>query len=193
MSETQSIQVPELGDFDEVEVIEVAIKPGDQVGVEDGLITLETDKAAMDVPSPYAGEITEVSVAVGDRVKAGDVIAKVQVADAAAVDDSASEDTTVVVTSGRDEARELRPSAAYSGAVDHKTELLVLGAGVAGYTAAFRAADLGMEVTLVERWPSLGGVCLNVGCIPSKALLHAAKVVDDAAGMAAHGITFGPP
>ncbi len=185
MSESTIIRVPELGDFDAVEVIEVHIKPGDQVNKEDSLITLETDKAAMDVPSPLSGRIIEVTTAVGDKVAAGDSVALIAVA----VEEAAAPE----IESHTEALPVVEKHSAYTGQVDRKCELLVLGAGVAGYTAAFRAADLGMDVTMVERWPSLGGVCLNVGCIPSKALLHAAKVIDDAAAMADHGITFSEP
>ncbi|MEM7083598.1 MAG: dihydrolipoyl dehydrogenase [Pseudomonadota bacterium] len=185
MSEPTIIQVPELGDFDEVEIIDVLVRPGDQVHKEDALVTLETDKAAMDVPSPFTGRLIEVSVKTGDKVSTGDTIALIAVS----VDEEQAPpvDEPTLTLPGAPEG------STYTGQVDNKCELLVLGAGVAGYTAAFRAADLGMDVTLVERWPSLGGVCLNVGCIPSKALLHAAKVIDDAAAMAHHGITFGAP
>ncbi|MFK8032098.1 MAG: dihydrolipoyl dehydrogenase [Gammaproteobacteria bacterium] len=191
MSESTIVKVPDLGDFDAVEVIEVLVKPGDHLSPEDPLVTLETDKAAMDVPSPYAGRVIEVSVKVGDSVSAGDTLALVAVAASEPKIDAEPEATPDF------EKTETLSAAAftstYTGNVDRKCELLVLGAGVAGYTSAFRAADLGMEVVMVERWPSLGGVCLNVGCIPSKALLHAAKVIDDAAAMKEHGITFGEP
>ncbi len=185
--------VPDLGDFSDVDVIEVLINPDDNVAIEEPLITLETDKASMDVPSTHAGTIVSVNVKVGDKVNAGDVIATLVVA----VADEADE--TVIIEP--DEKAELLAEAAAAaeaapqaqGAATLKTELVVIGAGPGGYSAAFRAADLGMEVILVERYPVLGGVCLNVGCIPSKALLHAAKVIDDAAAMAEHGIEFDTP
>ncbi len=204
MSERKEIRVPDIGDFKDVEVIEVLVKPGDAVAVEDALITLETDKASMDVPSPVAGSIAELTVQKGSRVSQGDVIAVVSVAEkvpaesaekarseaserAAANGLAAGEDT------GPAPARRAAPSADEGPAADVETDLVVLGAGPGGYTAAFRAADLGRDVTLIERWDTLGGVCLNVGCIPSKALLHAAAVIEEAAHMSKHGIVFGAP
>jgi dihydrolipoamide dehydrogenase len=168
---TTELKVPDLGDFADVEVIEVLVKEGDEVAVEDPIITLETDKASLDVPASHAGRIASMKVSVGDRVSTGDLMAEIESADQA------------------------RPAALSKPRSDatHNTELVVIGAGPGGYTAAFRAADLGMKVLLVERWPMLGGVCLNVGCIPSKALLHAAKVIDEAASMSEHGIHFARP
>lgn len=198
MANSLELVVPNLGDFDDVEVIEVLVNVGDVVAIEDALITLETDKATLDVPAAHAGTIGTINVSVGDRVNAGtsvvtlEIAADVQVADA-------SDDKTVLISP--DEQREIIAAAAQSQIATsdknpettHQADLVVIGAGPGGYTAAFRAADLGLQVTLIERWPMLGGVCLNVGCIPSKALLHAAKVVDEAAAMSAHGIKFGPP
>ena len=173
MSEKFTLTVPDLGDFADVEIIDVLVRPGDVLAVEDAVVTLETDKASMDVPTTRAGRIVSLAVKAGDRVSKGDVLLELEVSDADAPGDesiaAATEDST------------------------HTAGLVVIGAGPGGYTAAFRAADLGLDVTLVERWPVLGGVCLNVGCIPSKALLHAAKVIDDAEAMAAHGIRFGKP
>jgi dihydrolipoyl dehydrogenase len=209
VTEKVELKVPDLGDFSDVEVIEVLVAPGDTVAVEDGLVTLETDKAAMDVPASHAGRIVEVHVKAGDRVSTGDLVATVEVQEAAA--GSAGEPDNVpespAAAGGAEAAgpvafdQTLTMSAdeimaATKGApadATHSAELVVLGAGPGGYTAAFRAADLGLDVVLIESRDTLGGVCLNVGCIPSKALLHAAKVVDDAAAMAAHGITFGKP
>jgi dihydrolipoamide dehydrogenase len=159
------VRVPDIGDAKDVNVVEVLVKKGSEIKIDDPLITLESDKASMDVPSPVAGVVNSVELKIGDQVSAGSLVATVQVAQTAAV------------------------GAATPAAVD----LVVLGAGPGGYTAAFRAADLGLKVTLIERWPMLGGVCLNVGCIPSKALLHAAKVVEEAADMANSGIVFSPP
>jgi dihydrolipoamide dehydrogenase len=228
------IVVPDLGGFDEVPVIDVLVKPGDVVDVDTPLITLETDKASMDVPSTGAGKVVEVTVKRGDKVSKGSVIVRLEAADGAAAapapaasggasmreaarpesggdtvrmpapDMSARARAEAAQASAPSQARAAgdgsgapaKPQAAAPTKVesaDRKTQLLVLGAGPGGYTAAFRAADLGMQVTLVERWQSLGGVCLNVGCIPSKALLHAAKVIDEASAMAAHGISFGKP
>ncbi|MCW5575035.1 MAG: dihydrolipoyl dehydrogenase [Burkholderiales bacterium] len=200
MSETTEIRVPDIGDFKDVEVIEVAVKAGDAVNAEDTLISLESDKATMDVPSPVAGVVAEVKVKVGDRVSEGTVIASLQAkpagddrgsrgtADAASAGDaSGAVDTTPPAAAAARKA----PVAASNGGVS--ADVVVLGAGPGGYTAAFRAADLGLDTVLVERYPTLGGVCLNVGCIPSKALLHAAEVLSAAEEMAAHGIEFGPP
>jgi dihydrolipoamide dehydrogenase len=183
--------VPDLGDFTDVDVIEVLVQEGDEVAIEEPLITLETDKASMDVPSTHAGSIVSIKVKVGDKVNAGDVIASLVVSVA-----DEPEQTAIIEPDERAEilaraAAEATPQA--KGDATHKTQLVVIGSGPGGYTAAFRAADLGLQVILVERYPDLGGVCLNVGCIPSKALLHAAKVIDDAAAMADHGVTFGKP
>ncbi|MFQ6005041.1 MAG: dihydrolipoyl dehydrogenase [Woeseia sp.] len=193
MGNVNDLVVPDLGDFSDVDVIEVLVKLGDQVEVEDSLIVLETDKASMDVPATQAGRVTALHVAVGDKVSAGDPIVAVEVADEGGIE------KTMLMTPAEQQAaitaaaqvKEQAPKADSTHA--HSTELVVIGSGPGGYTAAFRAADLGLETTLVERYPDLGGVCLNVGCIPSKALLHAAKVIDDAARMGKHGIQFGVP
>jgi len=189
---TQDIRVPDLGNFADVPVIDVLVKVGESVEAEAPLITLETDKASMDVPTPVAGTIVEVCVGKGERVSKGSVIARIAVsADPTAsigVAAAASAPTTPVSA-----AVDLRIETGPVPGTDQHAPLLVLGAGPGGYTAAFRAADLGLEVTLVERGATLGGVCLNVGCIPSKALLHAAKVIDEAQAMAEHGIKFGTP
>jgi dihydrolipoamide dehydrogenase len=188
VSDTTPIVVPDIGDFDAVEIIEVLVAAGDEVAAEDAIVTLETDKATMDIPAPFAGRITELAVSVGDKVSQGDVLAYAEVSkDAAPAPEAATTATTAAPTAAAPAA------SAFHGDADRHAPLVVIGGGVAGYTAAFRAADLGMSVTLIERWPMLGGVCLNVGCIPSKALLHMAKVIDDAAGMVAHGIDFGGP
>lgn len=195
MSKSIDITVPDIGDFNEIEVIEVHVAPGDEVQLEDALITLESDKASMDVPAPMAGSITDVYIKPGDRVSEGSAIialipaGKVETADESK-EEVAAPVTTAPTPSAQTTAPESPPSAVTS---DSKTGLLVIGAGPGGYTAAFRAADLGMDVTLVERHASLGGVCLNVGCIPSKALLHAAKVIHEADAMAKHGIRFSSP
>jgi dihydrolipoyl dehydrogenase len=198
VTEPVKLTVPDLGDFADVEVIEVLVAPGDTVAVEDGLVTLETDKAAMDVPASHAGSIVSVEVRVGDRVSTGDVVATVQVA----TGDAPQPEPAAAPATEADPGSQTRTmtvdeiAAATSTALPrstHTAQLVVIGAGPGGYTAAFRAADLGLDVVLVERHDTLGGVCLNVGCIPSKALLHAAKVIDDAEAMAAHGVSFGPP
>jgi dihydrolipoamide dehydrogenase len=209
MASREQLRVPDLGEFSDVEIIEVLVAAGDSVDVEDPLVTLETDKASMDVPATAAGTIVSVEVEVGDRLNSGDLVAIVETAASAAPDETGEtpglEDeeesiATRVMTeaeiasaTGRTEAP--RPASAAPSERDatHSADLVVIGAGPGGYTAAFRAADLGLDVILIERYPNLGGVCLNVGCIPSKALLHAAKVVEEAREMADHGITFGEP
>jgi len=189
------LTIPDLGDFADVEVIEIVAAPGDVVAVEDPLITLETDKATMDVPAEKAGTIVSIDVKVGDRVSKGDPLVTIDLADdASAADASADEPAAANVEDTRKmSVPEIAAATKVTGEATHKAQLVVIGAGPGGYTAAFRAADLGMDVVLIERSPVLGGVCLNVGCIPSKALLHAAKVIDDAAAMADHGVVFGKP
>jgi dihydrolipoamide dehydrogenase len=174
------VKVPDIGDYKDVPVISVFVKPGDTVKAEDALIELESDKATMEVPSPSAGKVAEVKVKVGDRVAKGSVILTMEAEGAAAAEKPAAP------------AAAPAPKAAAGGGDIH-AELVVLGSGPGGYTAAFRAADLGLKVVLVERDPYLGGVCLNVGCIPSKALLHAAKVITETEEMAAHGLSFAKP
>jgi len=199
MANKTQLKVPDLGDFSDVEVIEVLVGPGDSVAVEDSLVTLETDKATMDVPASAAGTILSMEFSVGDKVNSGDVVASIEaledtsddtvlqpVADKSSTDNSAIDKTITIKPAADANQRDL-PDA------DHHAELVVIGAGPGGYTAAFRAADLGMNVILIERWPVLGGVCTNVGCIPSKALLHAAKVADEVREMSAHGLKFGEP
>lgn len=208
MTDTIQIKVPDIGDFSEVDVIEVQVQAGDEIAAEDSLITLETEKAAMDVPAPQAGKVAKVLVQVGDKVSEGDAIIELegaaddasnpasQAADesAAAASSAAQADAADASVPDESAAKPVAiPAGSYSGKVDQETELVVLGAGPGGYTAAFRAADLGVKTTLIERWPSLGGVCLNVGCIPSKALLHAAKVIEEAEAMGEFGVSFGKP
>jgi len=176
------IRVPDLGDSKGVTVVEVLVAVGGQIRIDDPLITLETEKASMDVPSPVNGTIATIEIKKGQEVSAGTLILTATIADAAAESARPSPPAAAAAVAPA-------PAARPSGAL----ELVVLGAGPGGYTAAFRAADLGLKVTLIERWPVLGGVCLNVGCIPSKALLHAAKVIEDAAEMAACGVAFAPP
>ncbi len=204
----REIACPDIGDFKDVLVIDVLVRPGEEIALDAPVVTLETDKATMDVPATVAGRVVEVLVTRGSKVSQGDVLARVDaVASAAAREGPVVGSSPAPVTSGA--AKPAAPgaptipgaakpamSAATAGpepAADREVQLLVLGAGPGGYTAAFRAADLGLRVTLVDRGPTLGGVCLNVGCIPSKALLHAAKVIDDARAMSAHGVTFGAP
>jgi dihydrolipoamide dehydrogenase len=205
--------VPDLGNFDEVAIVDVLIKPGDRIEVETPLVTLETDKATMDVPSTAAGTVLEVLAQKGGKIAKGGVIARIEAEAAApAAAPAAKPAASAAAPAARSPAPQSapapqRPATPAAPAVapkpsrplkpdvphDRDTQLLVLGAGPGGYTAAFRAADLGLKVTLVERWPMLGGVCLNVGCIPSKALLHAAKVIDEVEEMGHNGITFGRP
>ncbi|MDP6674441.1 MAG: FAD-dependent oxidoreductase, partial [Gammaproteobacteria bacterium] len=185
MSQLHDVRTPDIGEFDAVEIIEVHVSVGDRVAPEDSLITLESDKAAMEVPSPVGGIVEELCVELGDKVSEGDLI--IRVAGMVDGDSAAPEVAPPAVIAASVAARD------FTGHVDIETRLVVLGSGPGGYTAAFRAADLGLDVTLIERWPTLGGVCLNVGCIPSKALLHAAKVIDEAEEMAACGIQFGTP
>jgi dihydrolipoamide dehydrogenase len=195
------LAVPDLGGFKDVPVIDVLVSAGDTVEVDTPLITLETEKASMDVPAAAAGRVAEVLIKRGDKVSAGTLIARIETANAASAAPAAFAEPAASPPAARAAQEEtVRGSAAPVAAAsakeepaDRSTQLLVLGSGPAGYTAAFRAADLGLQVILVERWASLGGVCLNVGCIPSKALLHAAKVIEDADAMSAHGISFGAP
>ncbi len=195
MSKTIEVRVPDIGDFDTVEVVEVLIVPGDEVEFEQSLITLESDKASMEVPSTHAGIIQSVAVRPGDLIGQGAVIASLQVAAAPPTAKQAAGSTGTAESVASANPKPSAPAlvTAPAGDADVRAEVLVLGSGPGGYTAAFRAADLGKRVVLVERFPRLGGVCLNVGCIPSKALLHAAKVIDDAADMAPHGVHFGEP
>jgi len=190
------VKVPDIGDFKDVDVIEVNIKPGDTIEVEQALMTLESDKASIEVPSDTAGTVKEVKVKAGDKVSQGTVIAIVESADAGSAKEAPKE-------AAREPEKVAAPAAAkpaaapqagsFSGNADIECDMLVLGSGPGGYSAAFRSADLGMKTVLVERYATLGGVCLNVGCIPSKALLHTALVLDEAEALSAHGITFGKP
>ncbi len=188
MSDAIEIKVPDIGDFEGVDVIEVYVSPGDSVNVEDPLISLESDKATMDVPSPSAGVVTEVKVAVGDKVSEGSLIVVLQ----GAVAELPATTRNATSPAAEKERPAVTPIAPATPGDIH-AEVLVLGSGPGGYTAAFRAADLGKKTVLVERYPKLGGVCLNVGCIPSKALLHAAKVIAETKEMREHGVEFGAP
>ncbi|OGA18197.1 MAG: dihydrolipoyl dehydrogenase [Betaproteobacteria bacterium RIFCSPLOWO2_02_FULL_65_24] len=196
MNDTVEIKVPDIGDFKDIDVIEVLVKPGDAVEKETSLITVESDKATMEIPSPAAGVVKELKLKIGDKVSEGSLIMLLDVGAAA----SAPAPDAAAIPSGpplsKDAAAAMgmapAPVAAAAGA-DLHAEVVVLGAGPGGYTAAFRAADLGKKVVLIERYATLGGVCLNVGCIPSKALLHAAKVVTEAEAMSRSGIEFGKP
>ncbi len=192
MSPLSEVRVPDIGDFDDVPVIEILVSVGDEVAVEDPLVTLESDKATMDVPAPFAGVVSELSVAVGDRVSEGSLLLKLDGAGSA--DDGASSDGAAAAAEVVSEPPPPPPpSSSSSSDGDRDFQVVVLGSGPGGYTAAFRAADLGLRVALIERHEKLGGVCLNVGCIPSKALLHAARVIAETEEMATHGIAFGAP
>jgi len=192
------VKVPDIGDFTDIPVIEVLVKPGDTVKAEDSLVTLESDKATMDVPAPAAGVVKDLRVKVGDKVSQGTLILTLEAAAAAAPAKPAAPPAAPAAPKPTAAApvapQASAPGAAtYSGAVDIECEMLVLGAGPGGYSAAFRSADLGMKTVLVERYATLGGVCLNVGCIPSKALLHIAAVMDEVAALGEHGVAFGAP
>ncbi len=217
---SSNVTLPDIGDFKNVPVIEVSVSPGDVISVDDVILVLESDKATMDIPSPVAGTVAEVRIKPGDTVSQGDLILVMAEAAATGAPKPTVTDTTGpaagsasgVATSSHapGEGQAGYGSAATQGGTaaakvpapkgaapvsgeEMRAQVLVIGAGPGGYTAAFRAADLGQSVVLVERWPTLGGVCLNVGCIPSKALLHAAKVIDESHAMAAHGISFTAP
>src|SRR5688572_22930225 len=177
------VLVPDIGDFKEIEVIEVLVKPGDKIAKEQSLITLESDKATMEIPSPGAGVVKELRVKVGDKVSKGSPILVLE-GGAEAPKTEAPKPTPAAAPAPLD-----RGVAPKTGEYD--CDVVVIGAGPGGYSAAFRAADLGLKTVLVERYPTLGGVCLNVGCIPSKALLHTAAVMDAARALADHGISFG--
>jgi len=176
----EDINVPDIGDFDAVEVIEVLVAVGDKVNADDALITLESDKASMDIPSPSSGVVKDIKISVGDKVSKGGLILTLETQA-----QSSPASTPSTVTSEKVES--------FEGSSDEQADVVVLGSGPGGYTAAFRAADLGLKTILVEKHSTLGGVCLNVGCIPSKALLHAAKVIDEAEDFKSHGISFDKP
>ena len=203
---TQEVQVPDIGDFKDVPVIQVFVKPGDVVKPEDPLVSLESDKATMDVPSPAAGTVKEVKIKVGDRVSKGRAILVLETAEAGAPakPPAGGSPETAPATPQRPSAapavakpaeppRAAAPADTYRGQVDLETGMLVIGSGPGGYSAAFRAADLGLKTALVERYSTLGGVCLNVGCIPSKALLHVARVIDEVEEVSHFGVSFGKP
>jgi len=191
MSKIVNVEVPDIGDFADVDIIEVLVSTGDIIAKEDPLITLESDKASIEIPSPSAGTVKEVLVNVNEKVNQGSLILKLEVTEG---------DSAPVEQSPENKIEEEQPAeaapptpASFDGDSDLHAEVVVLGSGPGGYTAAFRAADLGKKVILIEKYDSIGGVCLNVGCIPSKALLHTAEIINEAAEMADHGIDFGKP
>ena len=186
--EVIEVRVPDIGDFKDVPIIEVAVKSGDKVKPEDPLITLESDKAAMEVPSPSGGTVKDIKVKVGDKVSQGSLILTIETGVV-----GAAPSAPAAMPGTRAPSAPVPLAARHDGAADIECDMLVLGAGPGGYSAAFRSADLGMSTVLVERYPTLGGVCLNVGCIPSKALLHSAAVLDEVKAMADHGIAFSSP
>ena len=187
MAELKKIHIPNIGDFDSVEVIEVMVKVGDKINIEDSLITVESDKASMDIPSPASGLIKSIDIKVGDEVKEGSLILSID----SEIEDLSGEKAPEEKKQAT-QKKEVQP-APQGNKNDEEYDVAVLGSGPGGYTAAFRAADLGLKVALVERYTTIGGVCLNVGCIPSKALLHTAKVITDAEDTASHGISFTQP
>ncbi len=190
-NKTIEIKVPDIGDFDAVPVIEILVGKGDQVEVEQPLITLESDKATMDIPSPQAGIIEDIMVSLGDEVSEGSVIAMLS----ATSEDSIKAEKPTSQKKDSEPARKTDTASAVKPPADsdQHASIVVIGSGPGGYTAAFRAADLGLDVVLIERYSSLGGVCLNVGCIPSKALLHAAKVIEESHEAGQFGVTFSEP
>jgi dihydrolipoamide dehydrogenase len=207
VSDAEEVRVPDIGDFDDVPVIEILVAAGDAVAAEDPLVTLESDKATMDVPAPFAGTVAQLRVKVGDRVSEGSVLLTLARSnggtDAA---ETGASDASEASTGSKPETPKADAPAAKTDApaaktdapapkteADYDFDVVVIGSGPGGYSAAFRAADLGLKTALVERYDTLGGVCLNVGCIPSKALLHAARVIAEAEEMGAHGIAFAAP
>jgi dihydrolipoamide dehydrogenase len=200
MANTFQITVPDIGNFDSVEVIDIIVKVGDTIKKEDPLITLESDKASMDIPSTHEGKVTSINLKVGDKVKQGSNVLVIELNESSEKSQKAETSKEVKPETKADIKKESPPEitsqavAKKSDVVSsHETEVVVLGSGPGGYTAAFRAADLGKKVILIERYGTLGGVCLNVGCIPSKALLHTAKVITEAEETAHHGVSFGEP
>ena len=198
MTNIIKIHVPDIGDFTDIPVVEVLVSAGDRVETDQSLVTLESEKAIMEIPAPGAGVIRSVDVSEGDFVSEGVLLAVLDAEDAVEQPEKKSEPAPVAESAAQQreqtaapEQQITTPDDGIDPSVEYDFDVLVLGAGPGGYTAAFRAADLGLRVALIERYPSLGGVCLNVGCIPSKALLHAAAVIDEAEAMADHGVVFG--
>ncbi|MEE9330779.1 MAG: dihydrolipoyl dehydrogenase [Methylophilaceae bacterium] len=194
MSNLIEVVVPDIGNFDSVDVIEIIVNVGDTIEIEDSLITVESDKASMDIPSSHAGTVKEIKVKVGDQVAKNSVVLMVEASEKIAAKETKPEASLAKAESAPTPVpAPVAATAAAAGDNDLTTQVVVLGSGPGGYTAAFRAADLGLKVVLIERYATLGGVCLNVGCIPSKALLHTAKVITEAEETEAHGLSFGKP
>ena len=193
MAQTVEVKVPDIGDFKDVAVIELLVKPGEVIAVDTGLVMVESDKASMEIPSTHAGVVKEMRVKLGDKVSEGSVLLVVEAAGAAPAAKPAPAPAPAMAAAAPTAAAPAPKAGSYAGKVDISCEVLVLGAGPGGYSAAFRSADLGMKTVLVERYATLGGVCLNVGCIPSKALLHTAAVMDEVKNLGHHGIKFAPP
>ena len=193
MSNIIEVQVPDIGDFDQVEVIEVLVAVGDTIEVEDSLITVESDKASMEIPSDISGTISETLVNVGDNVAQGSVIFKMDAANAEPTTKPPEEKTEEENVAITEQASPAPSASSFTGETDMQATVVVLGTGPGGYTAAFRAADLGLDVIMIERYDNIGGVCLNVGCIPSKALLHTADVINEAEEFSKHGVKFAAP
>jgi len=192
MSKIVNVEVPDIGDFNDVDIIEVLVSTGDIIAKEDPLITLESDKATIEIPSPASGTVKEVLVQTNDKVSQGSLILKLEVSDSSS-EKTATKPATPAAAEKPAAIPTPQAAPAPAGSSDLHAEVVVLGSGPGGYTAAFRAADLGKKVILIERYDNIGGVCLNVGCIPSKALLHTAQIINEAAEMADHGIEFGKP
>ena len=193
MSNLVEVKVPDIGDFAEVPIIDLFVKVGDSIKVDDAICTLESDKATMDVPSPVAGVVKEVLVALGAKVGEGALLIKVESGAVAAVNPENAAKTEAPATAPAAAPVAAPVAGSHAGGADIECEMLVLGAGPGGYSAAFRSADLGMKTVIVERYATLGGVCLNVGCIPSKALLHVAAVMEEAEHANDLGVTFAAP
>ena len=195
MSQIIEVKVPDIGNFHDVPIIELSINPGDSVKAEDPLMTLESDKATIDIPSPSDGVIKEFKVKVGDKVSQGTLVALIETLPGATAAFAESATVTPAVAPTPPQASQTSADTVgrYTGSVDLETDMLVLGAGPGGYSAAFRSADLGMKTVLIERYSTLGGVCLNVGCIPSKALLHVTAVLDETQHLGDCGVTFAAP
>ncbi|RKZ46121.1 MAG: dihydrolipoyl dehydrogenase, partial [Gammaproteobacteria bacterium] len=198
MTHTIEVKVPDIGDFDSVEIIEILVAAGDEINVEDALITVESDKASMEIPSSDAGIVKSLKVNMGDHISQGNIILELETSSSSKVSTQVSEKPAETPESTAQESvestvSEASASTVFDAAADIQAQVVVLGSGPGGYTAAFRAADLGKQVVLIEKDNFLGGVCLNVGCIPSKALLHVAEVVSEAREFSDLGVTFQEP